>query len=197
MKIINKAALIVFGCIIMISCKDNDNATTIKPQMQNVAENQKAGDTCVTFFDKFPSTFATFSDAYGYDAEKGKRPLYDRHQEDISYFFNCPGVSEDVRLKKAIHICLGGSWDADAIGIFQKETMKLIKSSPKKAMDILNGLSDPDAASIWHFLFDGPHPDSDENIKDVKQLSALFGNDNKQTLLLKKEYEKLLKEEKH
>lgn len=196
MKIITKVVLIMLGSIMTMSCKDLDKGV-MESQRQNVAEIQQTKDTCVTLFKNFPSTFAAFSAAYGFDDNHGKGPLYDRHQEDINYFFNCQDVSEDLRLKKAINICIGGSWDADAIGIFQKETMKLIKGSPKKSLDILNDLPERDAAGFWHFLLDGPHPDNDDNTKDIKQLSALFGNGNKQTILLKKEYEKLIKEHRH
>lgn len=176
--------------MIFISCKTGPESYEVE-KIEKINEIEIKADTCEVIVNTFPTTFTTFKNLYGFDDVKGKGILYDKYEENIDTFFSCQNISTQVKLHKAIKICIDGMWDADAVSLFQYNTLELIKTNPKEAETILNNLSKNEYSSVWHFLFDGPHPNNKENIKNVEYFSQIFGENNKQTKTLKKEFEKL------
>lgn len=195
-KMMNKT-LLVFISLLIFSCK-NPNSENDKVKSTEVTEKKetKINDTddCVALVNNFPSNFQEFYRIYGYDDIKGEGDLYSKYEEDINAFFLCSQVSNYVKLRKAINVGINGKWDADAVGLFQHKLIDLIKSNPQESLKILNNISRKEASSFWFFLFEGPHPEDKENKENVNALMELFNKDSTQTLLLKQEYEKFLKQ---
>lgn len=190
----NKVQLI-FLLLLVFSCKNPKKSNNEKIQLTEVSEENEINDpdNCIIFVNNFPSNFEDFNRIYGYDDIKGEGVLYSEYEENINNFFSCSGVSNYTKLQKAINIGINGKWDADAVGLFQYKLVDLIKSNHQEALESLNSITKEEASSFWHFLFDGPHPEDNKNKDDVDTLMKLFGKNNAQTLLLKLEYEKLLK----
>jgi len=144
---------------------------------------------CKEFVNTFPTTFREFNELYGYEDGKGEGKLSLKCEEHISYFFNCSEVSDHEKLNKVIRIGIDGKWDADAIAIFQISAFKLVEENINEAKEILDHLPDEKAASFWYFLFDGPHPNKEQNAVD--SLSNLLGKKSKQSKLLSEQFKKI------
>lgn len=190
-----KFLVIILAFLFTVSCKNSTESNQTTRTAKEVKEIVPT-DTCKTFIDKFPSTYNEFNDLYGY-SDKGEGELYNQYEEDLNYFFTCSGVSTLHKIKKSISVCIGGEWDADAVGMLQHETLRLIKENYKPALSVLDSLSEEEASSVWYFLFDGPHPNSKDNFETVEYLSNKFGADGKQTKILQEQFNKLKSEEKH
>lgn len=193
-----KFLVIILSLLFIISCgnqKEANNKSDTLNAKEYKEDVQKAVNTCKLFIEKFPSKFSEFNRLYGYDDIKGGGILYSKYEDDLSYFFSCSGVSNLEKLKKAILICIDGKWDADAVGMLQHKTLELIKEEPNNTLFIMNNLSDRESTSVWHFLLDGPHPNSKQNFEIVEYLSNQFGVGSKQTKILREQYSKLKLEE--
>lgn len=149
-----------------------------------------AAKNCREFVNAFPDNFQDFNLLYGYDDEKGARLLYSK-PEHINYFFDCTEVSDLEKLKKSIEIGVNGKWDADLIGMFQDSTFILVKNHSKEAKEILDNLPDEKAASFWYFLFDSPHPNDKQNVRNFELMKFTLGKDSKQSRLLAEQFQKL------
>jgi len=147
---------------------------------------------CREFFNAFPNTFDEFDQLYGFDDDKGERILYSKSEEHISFLYGCAEVSDFEKLKKSIDIGINGRWEADASALVQSFAFNLIKDNPNETKAILDTLPNSKASSFWYFMFDGPHPTDQENIKKVDLLRNLLGKDSKQSKLLSEQYKKLL-----
>ena len=194
----------LFICLsVSVSCGNlpgdqNGNALTVKtPVVQNDLEKRAArlielydNKNCKEFINSFPVNFQEFYQLYGFDGKKGAHPLYSK-TEHITYFFDCPEVSEREKLEKIIKIGIDGKWDADNIGLFQGSALKLVKAKPNETIEILNNLSDEKAASFWYFLVDSAHPNDRENVQKIESLINLIGKDGKQGKLLSEQYQKI------
>lgn len=149
---------------------------------------------CKEFFVAFPSNFEDFDQLYGFDDEKGKRVLYSQYEEHIRFFFDCPGLSSLEKLRKSIEIGIDGRWEADASTLVQEATFNLIRENPRKTDEILEGLPEERAASFWHFILDGPHPNDKEILKKVNTLRKILGKNGKQSRLVLEQHKRLLAE---
>lgn len=145
---------------------------------------------CKEFFSAFPNTFKELNQLYGYDDETGERRLFSK-SEHVPYFFNCSEVSDRKRLEKVIGIGINGKWDADSIGWFNELAYDLVKDHPKEAKEILDNLPDESAASFWYFLFDSPHPNDKQNVRNFELMQFTLGKDSKQSKLLAEQVQKL------
>jgi hypothetical protein len=190
--------LLIFIPLLVFSCKNPKETSSEKIIPTEVSGKKEIvlnnTDDCINLVNNFPSNFEEFNHIYGYDDIKGEGDLYSKYEEHINDFFSCSEVSNYTKLRKAINVGINGKWDADAVGLFQHKLVDLIKSNPREALKGLDNVTKEEASSFWHFLFDGPHPEDKKNKEDVNTLMELFGKDNPQTLLLKQEYEKLLKQ---
>jgi len=188
--------LLIFISLLAISCKNPQKNNEVEIKLTGVSDKkdvlEKQKDKCTLLVNNFPSNFKEFNRVYGYDDDTGEGDLYNQYEEDITDFFSCDKISNYTKLEKAISIGINGKWDADAIGLFQFKLLNFIKSNPNEALKILEKIPEKDASSFWYFLFDGPHPEDKENLRNVNMLTKLFGKDNLQSSLLMKEYENLL-----
>lgn len=147
---------------------------------------------CKEFFNTFPNTFEEFDGLYGFDDEKGERLLYSKYPKHFPFFFGCSEVSDQEKLKKVIKIGIGGKYnDGVPIDMFHGPTFDLIKSHPKKAKEILDNLPDEKSASFWYFLFDSPHPNDKQNVRNFELLQFTLGKNSKQSKLLSEQFQKV------
>jgi len=160
--------------------------TAIKLEM---LYNQK---NCKQFTDALPNNFHEFDELYGYDDEKGERRLYSKYQEHLSFFSECPQLSDREKLNKVVNIGINGKWEADATSVLQDLALNLIKRDPNSTKEILDNLSDAEASSFWFFLFDGPHPTDKQNLEKFQLLRKLLGEKSQQSKLLSEQFERLL-----
>jgi hypothetical protein len=213
MKYIGSAAVFAFiftGLLLFASCKSaiferESNAQVAQtPTIQNLNEQAVSKldgsfdrKDCKEFIGVFPETFDEFNRVYGFDDEKGAGRLYLKYEEHISFFFECPEVTDSEKLKKVIKIGINGKWDADAVGMFQNRAFKIIEHNPNETEDLLDNLPDDLASSFWFFLFDGPHPNDKTNVANYESLQALLGKNSKQSKLLAHQFQKLQKSDGH
>ncbi|MEP7147793.1 MAG: hypothetical protein ABI857_02825 [Acidobacteriota bacterium] len=153
-------------------------------------------DDCRGFYEAFPKTFKEFDELYGYEDGNGGGKLYPKYEEQIPYFFNCSEVSSTERIRKIISIGINGKWDADAVGLFQDLALKAVKTNTVAARQMLDALPEKEASSFWYFLFDGPHPEDKQKRANFAAIQDLLGPKSKQSELLEKQFEILLKLEK-
>lgn len=186
--------LIMSYFLFVVSCKNSTESSKTN-RLAKEKQQIELADTCKTFIEKFPSTFNEFNRLYGYNEEEGE--LYSQYEEDLNYFFNCSDVPVPDKMKKCISVCIGGEWDADAVGMLQHETLKLIKGNYKIALSMLDKLSNENAGSVWYFLFDGPHPNNEDNLETITYLSDKFGKDSKQVQILREQFNRLKSKESH
>jgi len=191
------------GLFFAVSCGNSEFELKSNAQISNtpvIQEDLKQTATrltelhnaknCKEFVNAFPNSFKEFNQLYGYDDEKGARLLYSK-PEHIDYFFDCSEVSDREKLKKSVEIGINGKWDADLIGEFQDRTFSLVKAHPNEAKEILNNLPDEKAASFWYFLFDSPHPNDKQNVRNFELMQFALGKDTKQVKLLAEQFQKL------
>jgi hypothetical protein len=194
---------IFFGLLLIVSCNNSEIELKTKAQNQNTPAvqdklKQKAAiltelhdeKNCKEFINAFPNNFPEFNLLYGYDDEKGARLLYSK-PEHITYFFDCSEVSALEKLKKSIEVGIDGKWDADLIAMFQDGSFNLVKEHTDEAKEILNNLPDEKAASFWYFLFDSPHPNDKQNVRNFELMQITLGKDSKQSRLLAEQFQKL------
>jgi hypothetical protein len=201
-----KTIIIVLSILFTFACaqsriEQKSNAQSNAPITQSDLEKEAANlsklyedKKCKKFFNAFPRNFQDFNKSYGYDDKDGARILYSRYDEQINYFFDCSEVSDLERVNKAIEISIGGKWEADAVGILQKRSFKLIEKYPVEAERILDNLSDEKASSFWYFILDGPHPEDEGKVKEFNSLLQLLGKDRKQAKLLSEQHKKVQKD---
>lgn len=146
------------------------------------------------FFEAFPSSFNRMKELYGFDEKKGEAPLYSYPvgENHIYLFANLKYIDTTLYYNKYINICIGGKWEGDNIregfGIYDK-----IYYDTKKIINVLSMRTEKEIRSVFHFVFDGPHPE-----KQRESFDSLFVKVQKinpsMAELMKQEYEKLLKE---
>lgn len=177
----------------------NRDVSVVKsPEIQNDKLKDKAAKlsefyatkNCKEFVNTFPNTFQEFNNLYGYEDGKGGNILYS-NPEHIDYFFECSEVSYQEKLDKIVKTGIDGKWDADTTNLFQDSAFELVKSHINEAKEILDKLPNEKAASFWYFLFDGPHPNDKEVVKNFELMRNLLGKNSKQSKLLLAQYQKL------
>ena len=218
-KYVSKILIVVIYLVLLgnVSCNSSDLELNSKVQIA-LTPNVKTSNTpqaltgkdpvalrllelydnknCKEFFNVFPDNFKAFHQLYGYD-EEGERVLFSKGNEHLTYFFNCPEVSDLEKLNKVVMIGIGGKWEADIVWMFQEGSFKLVKDNPDKTKEILENLPDEKASSFWYFLIDGPHPADKEKEERVDLLVELLGKDNKQSKLLLNQFQQLKLSQEH
>lgn len=109
------------------------------------------------FFEHFPSDFAVFHDLYSYQSGN-PGPLYEDYQLHLKILSQLSGVVGDYSyMDKLVQISIGGKWEADAIGMFQKIVRDFSVSHINILGDVLSRYSEYKVRQFWDFYFDGPH----------------------------------------
>jgi len=148
----------------------------------------------VPFFNSFPNSFCEFNSLYGYDDNKGAKPLYGDYYNHINFLFDSVCVNRHLFNQKVINVAINGKWEADATSLFQKKILNLVLYDTKDVLNILSEKSFEETKSFWRYLFDGPNPSDNMNKErfekiylKVKPLSST------QAKYMKDEYEELIR----
>jgi hypothetical protein len=159
------------------------------------------------FFCAFPNSFKGMQLLFGYEDKNGAAPLYSAENETYSYtdkhimsdvigfFSELKSIPDSTYYEKYIRINIDGYWEADnineAFGFYYQ-----LMSDTESACKILAEFSDKEIRSVFHFIFDGPHPKNEYNEKLYENLKPEIENQSKRlSLLLTKSYEKLIAED--
>ncbi len=107
------------------------------------------------FLAHFPEKFDDFKSTFGWnDASDQPNPLYHEANACIDYFFQLASSGKYPESKaKAINIAIGGLWEADGVGYFQRKLQTLTETD-QDFVSLLNKLDQKTAASFWRFYFD-------------------------------------------
>lgn len=126
------------------------------------------------FLDNFPNNFKDFKAVFGWNDKLDKaNVLYDDANKYIDLYFKLILQSKYVNYKsKAINICTGAKWEADAVGYFQDKIHYFIKNDTDFVL-LLNDLKEKQINSFWNFYFDK------ENLIYPKELEKVLNNDMK------------------
>jgi hypothetical protein len=170
----------------------------------NSLENQKK------YFNFFPNNFTEFNDIFGYkeipdsfydtidlkdfgkiDHSQFNGPLYENSGIYIDIFFQKLKINTRDRVKKNIDICLFAKWDADGVNMYQMYLQDDFISLLNIYSVELENKTNEEILSVWHFFYDGPHPENYQ--KDYEELYKRYKNKNPRIAkLMKQSYEKLL-----
>lgn len=195
--------LIVLISILLINCKmDQKDHKTINQIVSDdslkVFDLKQAYDkkNYQDFFAQFPTTFQHFVNIYGFDDKTGEKPLYKLYLSHINYLFeNAEKVDSVVFINKIFEIAKNGTWDADAVGLFQSNLAKNLIKNQDVFLNILSKKTEKELAGFWYFILDGPHPDNKQNRELIENLSGMWGKTNKQIKIIETEFAKVRKAE--
>lgn len=123
------------------------------------------------FFCAFPNSFKEMEDLFGYSEQTKAAPLYRRVDGApiLEYFKNLTTISKADYYNRYINICVGGVWEADHIRVAFDIDEKLINDTHAVCTE-LSKRTDEDIASVFRFIFDGPHPQNFGNEYRYKAL---------------------------
>ena len=159
--------------------------------------NKKQSVADEKFFCAFPNSFKEMQNIFGFDDNKGVAPLYDypNGKNMIEYFANLNSISKEIYYDKYINICVDGVWQADnireAFGFADR-----LKKDTESACSSLSKRTDKEIKSVFHFIFDGPHPKNEHNEKIYTDLlPILTKQDERLGNLLKESYNKVMSED--
>ncbi|MFD0933294.1 hypothetical protein ACFQ0R_11860 [Psychroflexus salinarum] len=159
------------------------------------------------FFCAFPNSFKEMQALFGYDDENGAAPLYSTENNTYSYtdqnimsdvigfFSELKSIPDSTYYEKYIRINIDGYWEADnineAFGFYYR-----LMNDIESACRALGKFTDREIQSVFHFIFDGPHPENDYNEKLYKNLKPGIDSQNKRlSRLLTESYVKLMAED--
>jgi hypothetical protein len=170
---------------------------------------KQQADTLMKYFDKkqlgsdkkffcaFPNSFKEMQDVFSFDDNKGAAPLYDYPSGEnmIKYFANLNTISKEIYYDKYINICVDGVWKADnireAFGFADRLT-----NDTEAACSSLSKRTDNQIKSVFHFIFDGPHPNNDLNKETYNRLLPKVTKQNERLgKLLTDSYRKVMSED--
>lgn len=175
----------------------------------NFKNAKQQADTLTKYFDKkqlsadekffcaFPNSFKEMQAVFGFDENKGEAPLYNypNGENMIKYFAKLNTISKEIYYDKYINICVDGVWEADNIREAFGLEDRLINDT-KAACSSLSKRTDKEIKSVFHFIFDGPHPKNEENEKKYNELLPVLTKQNEKLgNLLKATYKKVITEE--
>ena len=195
---------IVSISFLFLSCNANER----RNQSLTTTENNSIDNTRIeqlknayekrdykSFFKLFPNTYNELLDFYGYSDSLGERPLYSLYEEHIKYLFQYENIiSSEIFTEKIYSIAVNGLWEADAVGLFQVNLSQLIINKPNLFIKILTAKSENEVKSFWHFVFDGSSKNDVQNKDKFNNIYQKINSlDERQSLVLKSEFEKMYK----
>ncbi len=155
------------------------------------------------FFNAFPNSFVIMDSIFGYKEKPA--PLYAsklpktfksyvNRDSHIGFFSQLTSIPTDKYYEKYVNICIDGYWQADKIREAFGFGIHLLKNS-KPTCEALSKKSDSEIKSVFRFIFDGPHPDNEQNRHFYKMLLPVVKAENeKLSKLLTIAFNKLMKE---
>lgn len=129
------------------------------------------------YFDAFPGSFTLFVATFGDLADDHENfnpaPLYEESHSYVRAFFKLRSIDTSTYLNKIIDICIGGSWDADAVSYLQHEVRTVTSQSVESFSQHLSNRTQEEVKSFWRFYFDEPYPPEKlpEELEQIKKLN--------------------------
>lgn len=146
------------------------------------------------FFCVFPSNFEEMEYMFGFYNETGEGPLYlsPNGRNVINCFKQLTSISKHEYYDKYIDICINGFWQADNIrkgfGIGDK-----LKDEAKAVCSQLSKKTDEEIKSVFHFIFEGPHPNNKSNEKLYEEiLLKVVEQDDRLAKILEQTYKEMM-----
>ena len=177
MRALILAAMILYSKSLIAQCPLHDYLSTqerakklvnLYAQINN-ANTTNSLDLNQEFFCAFPSDFEGMEQLFGYDDKLGPGPLYSSSESTLKYqhkfiysdliglFSELSSVDLQDYFKKYISININGEWNVDNIsngfGIYYR-----IINDTEEFCSALSKFDPVDIKSMFHFIFDGPHP---------------------------------------
>lgn len=185
-------AKLTFDCSYFIfknPIQQADTLTKYFGQKQTIADEK--------FFCAFPNSFKEMQAIFGFDNNKGEAPLYHypNGENIIKYFANLNSISKTIYYEKYINICIDGVWEADnireAFGFADRLT-----NDTEAACSQLSKRTDKEIKSVFHFIFDGPHPNNEINTETyTRLLPKITSQSERLGKLLADTYKKVMTED--
>jgi hypothetical protein len=159
------------------------------------------------FFCSFPNSFSEMESIFSWDSKLDKAGVlmdYSGGKNDefmseplIYYFSNLKSIDVEEYYDKYISICTNGYWQADNIreGFyiykrFINDTENACREFLKKDEDVIY--------SVFKFIFDGPHPDNEDNKEILQTIYPLIKEESTRLAnILMKSYDIVIKDNKH
>ncbi len=123
------------------------------------------------FFYAFPNSFPIMDSIFGIKKKPGplyhtkiprKVQSYVSRNSHIGFFSQLTSIPTHKYYDKYVNICINGYWQADKIRAAFGFGLHLLNNT-KPACEALSKKSDSEIESVFRFIFDGPHPDNEEN----------------------------------
>ena len=198
-----------------LDCSDFDYNSAQQQADSLLAFMEKATDSSLTnriyweqkFFCAFPNSFKGMLSIFGYDEKNGAAPLYSTGNETYSYidrhimsdviglFSELKSIPDSTYYERYIRINIDGYWAADnineAFGFYYR-----LMNHTESACKMLSKFSDREIRSVFHFIFDGPHPKNDYNEKLYENLKPEIESQSERlNRLLTESYNELMAED--
>ncbi len=155
------------------------------------------------FFCAFPNSYAIMDSIFGFKEKPAplyhskiprKVSSYVSSTSHIGFFSQLTSIPTDQYYNKYVNICIDGYWQADKIRIAFGFGLHLFYNT-KPACKALSRKSNSEIKSVFRFIFDGPHPDNDQNRHFYKLLLPLIKAENQRlSKLLTLAFNKLMEE---
>lgn len=183
---------VIFTLISNVSFCDNQGCDTIRLkkliQTYDYLCISANSTSAYEYFNEFPNSFVQFQDVFGYkdiieNSETIYGPLYRQSCDYIQRYFQIVDIIDASQFcYKTINICIGGSWQSDAVNLFQSNVINIITSSSAGTCymrhtytrcfsvflkdilyDMLENYTDEEILSFWYFYLSSAE-DIDEDL---------------------------------
>lgn len=197
--------LVIISLFFFTSCvKKNHELNSANVKEDNLQIDEKSSkveelkEACdnndyQTFIKLFPDSYNELVNYYGFDEEKGAKPLYDVYEQHINYLFK-NNTGDTYFFAKVYNISKNGKWDADAVGLFQTNLTNYIIKSPKKIIEYIADKNDSELKGFWFFIFDGSSKNDIQNKQKFDTIyKIIYSLDQRQALILKTTVQEMYK----
>ena len=183
---------VIFTLISNVSFCDNQGCDTMRLtkfiQTYDYLCVSANSTSAYEYFNAFPNSFVQFQDVFGYkdiieNSETKYGPLYRQSCDFIQRYFQIVDIIDASQFcYKTINICIGGTWQSDAVNLFQSNVINIITSSSTGTCymrhaytrcfsvclkdvlyDTLEDYTDEEILSFWYFYLCSAE-DIDENL---------------------------------
>lgn len=155
------------------------------------------------FFYAFPNSYAIMDSVFGIKKKPGplyhtkiprKVQSYVSRNSHIGFFSQLTSIPTHKYYNKYVNICINGYWQADKIRAAFGFGLHLLNNT-KPACEALSKKNDSEIKSVFRFIFDGPHPDNEQNRLFFRALLPVVKAKNERlSKLLIVAFNKLMKE---
>lgn len=134
----------------------SQHVNNLKTATARLNSDQNSDEALESFFQALPDSFECFNAVFGYESEPA--PFYFEPQLYDLFPKMELVVYPQAYIRKLVTLAINGRWAPDQIGALQATVHTAIKKNPVEFTNELEALSELQEASVWRFIFDGPHP---------------------------------------